>query len=711
MDIARRLLSVAGLLVVFARAGGASPPLSSAATAQGSRPFRFEDLKSVLRPSDVQLSPDGRKIAYVVQHVEKATYGDRSEIWLADVASGENAPLTSGKDDRMPRWSPDGRTIAFLSSRGGDSEVWRIRLSGGEARPVRETPPPEDWKPGSVSDLAWSPDGSRLVIVARAAPDEKKAAEKKPSEPPATLVASQAPEMLTQNERTESFLATIDVKTGRCERLTDGKLVPSSPGWSPDSTEIVFIGKPIDALVGNADNASDVYSVSLASKDARKIGGQKLSDYSPAWSPSGDAIVYVSDDGPTVYEALRSLHVVDKRTGKERLISGDFKKASTRLPARWAADGRIYFSANDHATLRIMSVDPNGSGLRRVTPEDMYVRSYSFSPDGKTMAALFENAGVPPDLYVGSPQTGKFRKLTDMHVYLRNIAMGSVERVKWRSADDRFTVEGFLVKPPGFEAGKRYPLLVNVHGGPGSAYSNAFAEVNFESGYHSPAQLYAAEGYLVLLPNPRGDYSYSKEYTDAFIKDWGKGDFNNDVNAGVDFLVKTGVADPERLGIMGHSYGGYSTAWAITQTDRFKAASLSDSPLNLVSSYGQLYPDFIEFYDYFLGGDPYRDATLFLDRSPVTHASKIKTPLMIRVGNKPHDVKPSGMLAQGLELYAALKQKGVPVELVVNPREGHGIMDLDTYRDYVERNIRWFNFWVLGKGSDPLRPPEGGSGR
>jgi dipeptidyl aminopeptidase/acylaminoacyl peptidase len=690
-------LALAGMGVVRSR-------MDAAEATGGRRPFRFDDLKSVVRPSDVQLSPDASKVAYVITRAEKSPYGDRTSIWLLDVASGSNEPFTSGKSDRMPRWSPDGHSIAFLSSREETPQIWKIGLRGGEARGVIEAGAgkSDGWKPGPITEFAWSPDGARIAFIAPAEPTEEKKKADKEKEHPTTVTASESPETLTQNTRTELFIAVVEVKTGRCERLTDGKTVPSALRWSPDGSQIAFAGRPSDVYVANAQNADDIYALTLSSKEVRKLGGERLTDQLPAWSPAGNAVAFISDDEPSVYESLRTVQIVDAKTGAKTVISGDFKKTSTRSPVRWSADGRVYFVANDHATVHVMSIDPKDKALRTVTPEDMYVRSYSLSRDGKTLAALFEDRNRPPEIYVGSPATGKYRKLTSLHPYLEQLALGSVEKVTWRSADDRFTVEGFLVKPPDFVAGRKYPLLLNVHGGPGSAYSNAFADLNFEGGYHTPPQIYAAEGYLVLMPNPRGDYSYSKEFTDAFIQNWGRGDVNNDDIGGVEALIRQGIADPDRVGIMGHSYGGYATAWAITQTKRFKAASLSDSPLNLISSYGQLYPDFVEFYDYFFGADPNKDPKLFIELSPLTHASQITTPLMIRVGNKSSDVKPGGMLSQGLELYAALKRRNVPVELVVNPQEGHGIVNIDTYRNYVERNVRWFNFWVLGKGEYKL---------
>jgi dipeptidyl aminopeptidase/acylaminoacyl peptidase len=317
------------------------------------------------------------------------------------------------------------------------------------------------------------------------------------------------------------------------------------------------------------------------------------------------------------------------------------------------------------------------------------------------MAAIFEDVNTPAEVYVGNPTTGRFEKLTSLGDALKGIALGRVEVVHWRSGDDRFDVEGFLVKPPDFSPHGRYPLLVNMHGGPRVLYQNAFIDVNFRSASHTPAQLYAAHGYLVLLPNKRGDDGYGAEFAAAHTRRWGE-DVEYDVLPGVDALVAQGLADPEKLGIMGASYGGTATAWAIGHTTRFKAASIDDAPINLLSYYSQGYLTHDTWMDPFMGGSPSVAMDQYLEKSPVLYASAIVTPTLLRYGGerfpRPISIGP----LQGMELFRALHERGVPVEFIYHPTQGHGIADEEVYRDWVERNLRWFDYWVMGRGPRPL---------
>lgn len=675
----------------------------TSATAQ-SKKITLDDIFALRSVSDIELSPDGKNIVYVQQQPgRKNVYKEISNLWLLNVKTKEIWQLTNGKNDSLPRWSPDNHTIAFLSTRSESSQIWLIDTKGGEARQLTGVENDNLQVNGSITNMCWSPDGKKIAYIFMQAEDKKKR-----NELPKTIVASKMPQFFTWNPITESFIEVIEVSSRKRMMLTEKHLNFGgdrflSLQWSPSGKSILFADIPTAKLSTDIWNESDVYTVSVMTKEVKKIGGQKLTDYLPVWSPGGTKIAYISDNGITGYESSRSIRICTYPGQQHHTVSGSYINVTVNLPLFWQKDNLIYFGGNDHATARVHVLSPSKGEIRQVTPDNMYVRDYSLSADGTKMAVLFENVNTPTDIYLGNPSTGKYERLTDLNPEIRTLQFGSVDIIRWRSNDNRFIVEGFLVKPPNFRKGKRYPLLVNVHGGPRATYLNAFFDLNFHSGYHSPAQIYATEGYLVLLPNPRGDYSYSKEYTDSFRKDWGKGDYNNDVDAGIDYLIEQGFVDPDRLGIMGFSYGGYLTAWAVTQTNRFKAASINEAFLNLISSYGQCYPNFKEFYDYFFGGNPYEERELFIDRSPIAHAAKIKTPILLRFGSKMSGIKPMGMgLHQGKELYAALKEHNVPVELIVHPEEGHGLLEMETYRDYVKRNIEWFNYWVLGKGKNPL---------
>jgi dipeptidyl aminopeptidase/acylaminoacyl peptidase len=438
-------------------------------------------------------------------------------------------------------------------------------------------------------------------------------------------------------------------------------------------------------------------------------------DYWPVWSPDGTTMCYISHapEAPPAYFLFplgRSLYVRSVRGGDTRTISADDLEISFAIPAVWAPTDAIYAAVQSHATTRVYAFAPDGASRRRVTPEQFHVRSFSLSADGRRMAAIFENVNTAPELYVGDPATGSFEKHTRLGDALKGVAFAPTEVVRWRSGDDRFDVEGFLVKPPQFSPKMRYPLLVNMHGGPRYLYQNAFVDVNFTSGYHTPAQLYAASGYLVLLPNKRGDESFGAEFASAHTEAWGE-DVEYDMLAGVDALVARGLADPDKLGVMGTSYGGTAAAWAIAHTTRFKAASIDDAPINLLSYYSQAYLTHDTWIEPFMGGNPSVAMGQFLEKSPILYANRIVTPTLLRYGGerfpRPIAIGP----LQGMELFRALHERRVPVDFIYHPTQGHGIADEEIYRDWVRRNLQWFDYWVRGQGSRPLDSTSGQSER
>jgi dipeptidyl aminopeptidase/acylaminoacyl peptidase len=275
-----------------------------------------------------------------------------------------------------------------------------------------------------------------------------------------------------------------------------------------------------------------------------------------------------------------------------------------------------------------------------------------------------------------------------------DLHLGRVEAVSWLSADSRFTVHGFLVKPPGYDPRRRYPLVVNVHGGPGGLYYNAYHE--FALGRGVPPHLLAAQGYLVLLPNPRGDWSYGLPFKDAIYGDYGPGPYA-DVIGGVSGLIHRGLVDSTSVGIYGGSYGAYLAAYAITQTRRFAAAVLDDGQVNLTSFYGQTYATTAPTLKYFFGGTPWTQAERYRSQSPITYVERVRTPVWMRYGGRSltHDnVRPSFMLAQGLEFYAALRDNDVPVEFIIHPDQGHGVDDWELFQDYCQRILGWFGKWL-----------------
>jgi dipeptidyl aminopeptidase/acylaminoacyl peptidase len=315
-----------------------------------------------------------------------------------------------------------------------------------------------------------------------------------------------------------------------------------------------------------------------------------------------------------------------------------------------------------------------------------------------------ENANKPQELYRVHPETGALTQLTHGAAAVPQMSRGPVVQIVWPSADGLFTVHGFLVKPRTYDPVRRYPLIVLVHGGPGALFTNSFVSVNFWQQGYLPAQWFAAAGYLVLLPNPRGDASYGDEFAGAVHQDWGPGPFS-DIDAGISALIARGLVDSAKVGIAGTSYGGYLSAFAITRSHRFAAASIDDGPTDLRLDYGMNYAFHSSWFRAFFGGTPWERPEIYASQSPITLVQSVRTPVIMRYGARSStddQIRPSYTLAQGLEFYAGLRDAGVPVEFVLHPDQGHGAVDWTLYKDWVMRNLRWFDYWLRGEGKNPL---------
>jgi len=369
----------------------------------------------------------------------------------------------------------------------------------------------------------------------------------------------------------------------------------------------------------------------------------------------------------------------------------------------WGSDDRtLYIGRYERATGRLFAVDMTSRQWRALTPDTLSLSRYAISRDGTALLVVLENANQPQELYRLNRASGALTKLTDNARALSPMRLGHVEQLAWRSQDRRFTVHGFLVTPPGYDSAKRYPLVVILHGGPGYPFINSFVGVDFAPVF-IPPQLLASAGYLVLLPNPRGDPSYGVEFVKALHDDWGPGPFG-DVCAGIDALIRRGRVDPAAIGVAGSSYGGYLTAYAITHSRRFAAASINDGPVDLVSDYGQNYATRAQWAQATFDGPPWTRRAVYVAQSPITFVSRARTPTIMRYGGRSStddNIRPSYMLAQGLEFYAGLRDTGVPVEFVLHPDQGHGITDWGLYKDWVQRNLRWFDHWIRHQDAQP----------
>jgi dipeptidyl aminopeptidase/acylaminoacyl peptidase len=668
---------------------------AATADAQSKRPMTIMDIMDLKNVGGVSLSPDGSKVAYAVSGWEHpnakpstdpakpdTAKGDkhemRSHIWLVPTAGGTPRQITfSERGENGPQWSPDGRSLAFVSARGSGtdvkSQIWILPMDGGEAYQLTTSKE-------NVTGFEWSKDGSRIAFLA---------VDTLPKTDEAKTTRRDDPQVFEENFRL-SHAWVIDVPTKHATEVAHGSLtVSGAPSWSPDGTRLAFQAGPTTML---RETRSDIYVVTIADKSLRKITTKPDAGSPPAWSPDGKTIAFTVL--PQSHTA-RPDSIMDREIGNDHLVLYDVasgKAKDTYDPKvdvsagnpRWTPDGsRVLFTTGERAWAAVYAYDVATGRLNRIAGK-MLIGNPSLSKDGRLAAYTLGTSDAPADVYVSDLTFASPRKLTDLNPQVRDLALGETEVITWKSTDGT-PVEGILLKPVGYQAGRKYPLLVEAHGGPTGA-TNA----GFKANWGSPGQVWAGQGWAVLYPNPRGSTNYGEKFTRANIMDWGGGDYR-DIMTGVDDVIKRGIADSSKMAFEGWSYGGYMTAWVVSQTSRFKAARMGAGLSDLQSMYGTT--DIPGYIGTFFSGIPtQKTLDFYRARSAITFVDNVTTPLLIQQGGSDQRVP----IGQSMEYYRALKDRGKTVELVFYPREGHGLAEYYHQIDKMQRELDWMTKYTLG---------------
>jgi len=672
------------------------------------------DLPEIKVFEEVAVSNDGRWAAYTMSRPFPGGHrSERGEVTVLDLQRKTKHVVELEGEARGLTWSPVGTTLAFMAPSKGHPRIWLYSPSdrSAGARILNGN----DTLSQGVQAIGWSPNGSEIGFLAKgpAAPGGDSARVS-----PRVVVFRDEPGVVTETTsdyRPDSvglYLAITSIERGSGRLVARGLV--TTQGWLPTvrwvRTGLVVEGAPLGQSSPRLLVERRISLVDPRTGRARHIGPDYPGRFRVSLSPSGRAMAYLDyehlPDRPRVpgVFSLRLSEVAHPESTSAASPTEIDGLISDRPPV-WADERTVYIGRHVNATPRLYAVDVSRRTWRQLTPDTLSVSAYATGSNGQVLLAVLENANQQQELYRVEPRTGALTRLTHEGDSQPDLHLGRVEEVNWLSADSRFTVHGFLVKPPDYDPGRRYPLVVIIHGGPGGTYPNAYQDIALGMG-SVPPQMLAAHGYLVLLPNPRGDFSYGFPFRDATYGDYGPGPYA-DVIGGVSALIHRGLADSTAVGIYGGSYGAYLTAYAITQTRRFAAAVMDDGMVNLTSFYGQTYATSAPGLKHYFGGTPWIQEERYRSQSPITYVERVRTPVWMRYGGRSltyDDVRPSFMLAQGLEFYAALRDNDVPVEFIIHPDQGHGVDDWVLFQDYCQRILTWFEKWFPHEtGMQPAR--------
>ncbi len=659
--------------------------------AAGGRPFTFDDLMAIRRLGDPQVSPDGRWVAFTVTTIDKAQNTRNTDIWLVPTAGGEPRQLTTHPAaDARPRWSPDGRKLAFISTRDGTSQIWVMDVTGGEPERLTRFPT-------GASGVLWSPDGRHLAFTAEVYPDcpDETCTHQREQERARSPVKARLYTRLlyrhwdTWKDGKRRHLFVIPAAGGTARDLTPGDhdVPPFSLGgpedyaFSPDGSELCFARK--DGRDEAISTNSDLWIVPVRGGEPRRLTTNPAADNSPLYSPDGRYIAYRAQERPGFESDRWRLMLYDRQTGRTRSLTEALDHWVEEFV--WAPDSqRLYFTVAEGGAFPIYTVALATGEIRKLVPTGAN-EGLQITPDGKTLIFLRHGFSQPAELYRVNVDGSQLAPLTRMNAErLAAIQWGEVRSI-WYTGADGARVHGWIITPPGFDPAKTYPMIVLLHGGPQSVWADVFH-------YRWNAQLFAAAGYVIFMPNPRGSIGFGQKFIDEISGDWG-GKVYEDVMRGVDYVISLGYVDPNRIGAAGGSYGGYLVNWIAGQTDRFRALVSHAGVFNLISMYGST--EELWFPEWEFRGTPWTNKELYERWSPHNFAQNFKTPTLVIHGELDFRVP----VSEGLQMFTALQRRNVPSKLLLFPDEGHWILKPQNSELWYRTVIEWFDTYLKAPGS------------
>ena len=659
------------------------------------RPISPDVVYHLVTVGEPALSADGSRLAFVRSKVDRKSMETRSQIMMMDPAGGDPIPFTMGPKDSAPRFSPDGGALAFRrADERGKLQLWIMPMAGGEPRQLADMP-------GGVTDFSWSPNSLRLAFVSDVDPDRLPDDHDPKTDPRVRVVRRirYRADTLGWRGDAHTHLFTIDAAGGPATQITDGDWDDGSPTWSPDGSRIAFISDRRDDR--DFVPYTEAYAVPSEGGEPALLSGHLSSVAGITWSPDGARLAVIASDDEAVGAGWQGWIFVVGPDGASRRLTDDrvkpvvaFAPGVSATQFCWAEDGRILFIGDSHGESHLFEVTEAGGDARMVAGGGSQFASVALDRKGTTAVVLAVSPDSPADLHRIDTGSGEMRRLTAYNDgYLGERTPARMER--FVHSRGGMEIESRLLLPPDFDGGHRYPLVVDIHGGPHGAFYDAFNPVQ---------QVLATSGYAVLCVNPRGSSTYGVEFLKAVLGDWGREDYL-DIMAAVDEACTRPYIDPDRLGLHGYSYGGYMSSWIVGHDRRFGAAVVGAPCIDLPGMYGT--SDIgVSFGERQWGGRRVDAGQAMRERSPLTYAAHVETPVLLLHGEDDHRCP----IEQSEQYFVALKRLGKEVELVRFPGSSHGLLRTGHPRlreEYLARTLAWFDRYLGSRVGSATRVETG----
>jgi len=663
----------------------------------GDQPFDVYAMLKIARISEPQISPDGKLVAFTVQTVDLDQNTKPKQIYVVPLAGGTPRQITTqGTSNERPRWSPDSERIAFISNRGGSSQVWTMKADGSEPKQITSLST-------EAAGVLFSPDGKKLLFTSQVysdCPDENCNHARIEEETHSKVKARSYTTLLFRHwtewqTKRRSHLIVVEVAGGPVKDLTPGDrdVPPFSLGGpdgyaiAPDSREVCFEmnSDPVPATSTN----SDLYVVPIGGGEMKKITSNPGADNSPLYSRDGRLLAYRSQERGG-YESDRwRLMVLDRASGKVNAATDALDRSVESFA--WSTDStHLFFTSIDRGRQGIQMIPAEGGSTRIIASGASMLDDVQFTSDGKTMVYSDQRASAPTEIYRAASTGGAPVALTHLNDgLLANYDLKPLEDF-WVESADKTRIQSFVVKPRGFNPNQKYPVLFLIHGGPEGEWGESWS-------YRWNPQVFASAGYLVVMPNPRGSFGYGQKFTEDIIQDWG-GKPYDDIMAVADHVATLPYADPDRMAAAGGSYGGYMIDWLLGHTDRFKALVSHAGVYDLKSMFGATEELWFTLWEF--GGAPWDKPDEYAKWSPSNFVTDFHTPTLVITGELDFRVP----YTQSLQLFTALQLRNVPSKLLEYPDEGHWIMKPQNSVLWYQTFLDWVGEWLKKPAPTPAPP-------